>query len=114
MKIRNSPVDKEAVSFADWKIVSTDGKASPKELVEEFPKAQELTKKRKENEVKESLPKQKKIKLIQLKKDDISFAIEKIEDWGSWKPQTISSANDSFHDNYGLRNTKQRSSIHDN
>ncbi|MBW0500377.1 hypothetical protein O181_040092 [Austropuccinia psidii MF-1] len=64
--------------------------------VEDFAKEQEeLTKIRKENEA---------------KKNDISTAIAKIEDWGSWQPPTISLANDPFLNNYGLRKTKQRSS----
>ncbi|MBW0582012.1 hypothetical protein O181_121727 [Austropuccinia psidii MF-1] len=48
--------------------------------------------------------------MIQVKKNGIATAIAKIEDWGSWQPPTISSANDPFLNNYGLRNTKQRSS----
>ncbi|MBW0589558.1 hypothetical protein O181_129273 [Austropuccinia psidii MF-1] len=97
--------------FPNWQRVPTDGKISPKKLVEEFAKEQEeLIKKRKENEAKESKHQPKEVNIIQAKKNDIATAIAKIEDWGSWQPPTISSANDPFLNNYGLRNTKQRSS----
>ncbi|MBW0478186.1 hypothetical protein O181_017901 [Austropuccinia psidii MF-1] len=66
---------------------------------------------RKENEAKESTLQPKELNLLQAKKNDISTAIAKIEDWGSWQPPTISSANDPFLNNDGLRKTKQRSSI---
>ncbi|MBW0527419.1 hypothetical protein O181_067134 [Austropuccinia psidii MF-1] len=86
-------------------------KISPKKLVEDFANEQEeLTKIRKENEAKESTLQSKEVNIIQAKKNDISTAIAKIEDWGSWKTPTISSANDPFLNNYGLRNNKQRSS----
>ncbi|MBW0509102.1 hypothetical protein O181_048817 [Austropuccinia psidii MF-1] len=79
--------------------------------IEEFAKEQEeLTKKRKENEAKESTHQPKELNIIQAKKNGISTAIAKIEDWGIWQPPTISSAIDPFLNNYGLRNTKQRSS----
>ncbi|MBW0592153.1 hypothetical protein O181_131868, partial [Austropuccinia psidii MF-1] len=65
---------------------------------------------KKENEAKESTHQPKEVNIIQAKKNDIATAIAKIEDWGSWQPPTISSANDPFLNNYGLRNTKQRSS----
>ncbi|MBW0527739.1 hypothetical protein O181_067454 [Austropuccinia psidii MF-1] len=97
--------------FPNWQRVPTDGKISPKKLVEDFAKEQEeLIKKRKENEAKESTHQPKEVNIIQAKKNDIATAIAKIEDWGSWQPPTISSANDPFLNNYGLRNTKQRSS----
>ncbi|MBW0525102.1 hypothetical protein O181_064817 [Austropuccinia psidii MF-1] len=97
--------------FPNWQRVPTDRKISPKKLVEDFGKEQEeLTKIRKENEAKESALQPKEANIIQAKKNDISTAIAKIEDWGSWQPPTISSANDPFLNNYGLRKTKQRSS----
>ncbi|MBW0574987.1 hypothetical protein O181_114702 [Austropuccinia psidii MF-1] len=78
--------------------------------VEDFAKEQEeLTKISKENEAKESTIQPKEVNLIEAKKNDISTAIAKIEDWGSWQPPTISSASDPFLNNYGLRKTKQRS-----
>ncbi|MBW0523955.1 hypothetical protein O181_063670 [Austropuccinia psidii MF-1] len=97
--------------FPNWQRVPTDGKISPKKLVEEFAKEQEeLTKKRKEKEARESTHQPKEVNIIQAKKNDISTAIAKIEDWGSWQSPTISSPNDPFLNNYGLRNTKKRSS----
>ncbi|MBW0544317.1 hypothetical protein O181_084032 [Austropuccinia psidii MF-1] len=97
--------------FPNWQRVPTDGKITPKKLVEDFSKEQEeLTKIIKENDTKESTLQPKEVNIIQAKKNDIATAIAKIEDWGSWQPPTISSANDPFLNNYGLRNTKQRSS----
>ncbi|MBW0512491.1 hypothetical protein O181_052206 [Austropuccinia psidii MF-1] len=64
----------------------------------------------KEDESKESLPKPKEMSIIQLKKDDSATAIAKVEKWGNWQPPTISSANEPFLNNYGLRNTKKRTS----
>ncbi|MBW0509223.1 hypothetical protein O181_048938 [Austropuccinia psidii MF-1] len=52
--------------------------------------------------------------MIQAKNNEISTAIAKIEDWGSWQPPTISSANDPFLNDYGLRNAKERSSRNEN
>ncbi|MBW0486470.1 hypothetical protein O181_026185 [Austropuccinia psidii MF-1] len=52
--------------------------------------------------------------IIQLKEDYSETSIAKAENWGSWQPPTISSANDPFLNNYGLRNTKQRSSRNEN
>ncbi|MBW0472220.1 hypothetical protein O181_011935 [Austropuccinia psidii MF-1] len=95
--------------FPNWQSIPTDGKTSPKKLVDEFAKEQkELTEKRKENEAKESTHKKKEVNIIQARKNYISTAMAKIEDWESWKPPTISSANDPFLNNYGLRNKKQR------
>ncbi|MBW0498733.1 hypothetical protein O181_038448 [Austropuccinia psidii MF-1] len=52
--------------------------------------------------------------IIQLKKDDSATAIAKVENWGNWQPPTISSANEPFFNNYGLRNTKERNSREEN
>ncbi|MBW0487854.1 hypothetical protein O181_027569 [Austropuccinia psidii MF-1] len=77
--------------FPNWQRVPTDGKISPKKLVVEFAKEpEELTKKRKEEEAKEELPKPNQLSIIQLKKDDSATAIEKAENWGVGKPPTIS------------------------
>ncbi|MBW0472718.1 hypothetical protein O181_012433 [Austropuccinia psidii MF-1] len=96
--------------FLNWQRVPTDGKTSPKRLVEEFAREQEeLSKKRKEDEARESAHKPNEINMIEENKNEISSAIAKIEDWRSWQPPTISSANDPFLNNYGFRNTKQRS-----
>ncbi|MBW0576695.1 hypothetical protein O181_116410 [Austropuccinia psidii MF-1] len=46
--------------------------------------------------------------IIQLKKDDSATAIARVENWGSWQPPTISSANELLLNNYGLRSTKER------
>ncbi|MBW0559312.1 hypothetical protein O181_099027 [Austropuccinia psidii MF-1] len=48
--------------------------------------------------------------IIQLKKDDNANYIAKFENWGNWKPPTISSANEPYLNLYGLRSTKQRAS----
>ncbi|MBW0533328.1 hypothetical protein O181_073043 [Austropuccinia psidii MF-1] len=64
----------------------------------------------KEDEAKKALPKPNQMSIIQLKKYDSATAIAKVENWGSWKPPTISSANEPLLNNYGFRNTKERSS----
>ncbi|MBW0588315.1 hypothetical protein O181_128030 [Austropuccinia psidii MF-1] len=68
----------------------------------------------KENEAKESIPKPNPMNIIQLRKDDSATAIAKVENWGIWKPPTISTANEPLLNNYGLRNTKQRTSRTEN
>ncbi|MBW0561755.1 hypothetical protein O181_101470 [Austropuccinia psidii MF-1] len=56
--------------FPNWLRVATDGKISPKKLVEDFAKEQEdLTKIRKETEAKESKLQPKELNLIQAKKN---------------------------------------------
>ncbi|MBW0465096.1 hypothetical protein O181_004811 [Austropuccinia psidii MF-1] len=76
--------------FPNWQRVPTDGKTTPKRLVKEFAKEQaQLTKKMKEDEAKEALPKPNQMNIIQLKKDDSATAIAKVENWRIWKPQTI-------------------------
>ncbi|MBW0514769.1 hypothetical protein O181_054484 [Austropuccinia psidii MF-1] len=96
-------------SFPTWQRVPTDGKRAPKRLVEKFAKEkEELTKKMKEDEAKHSLPKPKRMSIIQLKKDDSATAIDKAKNGRNWQPPTISSANYLFLNNYELRNTKQR------
>ncbi|MBW0576905.1 hypothetical protein O181_116620 [Austropuccinia psidii MF-1] len=65
--------------FPNWKRVPTDGKIAPKKLAEDFAKEQEEpTKKMKEDEAKEALPKLNRINIIQLKKDDSATAIAKV------------------------------------
>ncbi|MBW0539013.1 hypothetical protein O181_078728 [Austropuccinia psidii MF-1] len=77
--------------FPNWQRVPTDGKIFPKKLVEEFAKEpEEITKKRKEDEAKEALPKPNQMSIIKLKKDDSATAIEKVETWGVGQPPTIS------------------------
>ncbi|MBW0567450.1 hypothetical protein O181_107165 [Austropuccinia psidii MF-1] len=101
--------------YPNWQRVPTDGKVAPKKLVEDFAKEQEeLTKKMREDEAKEALPKPNPMNIIQLKKDDSATAIAKVENWGSWQPPTISSANEPLLNNYGLRNTKERNSRSEN
>ncbi|MBW0541707.1 hypothetical protein O181_081422 [Austropuccinia psidii MF-1] len=101
--------------FPNWQRVPTDGKTSPKRLVEEFAKEkEEVKKKMKEDEAKESLPKPKEMSIIQLRKDNSATAIAKAESWGNWKPPTISSANAPLLNNYGFRNTKERNSRAEN
>ncbi|MBW0586826.1 hypothetical protein O181_126541 [Austropuccinia psidii MF-1] len=101
--------------FPNWQRVPTDGKIAPKKLVKDFAKEQEeLTKKMKEDEAKEALPKPNPMNIIQLKKDDSATAIAKVENWGSWQPPTISSANEPLLNNYRLRNTKERNSRAEN
>ncbi|MBW0573007.1 hypothetical protein O181_112722 [Austropuccinia psidii MF-1] len=68
----------------------------------------------KEDEAKKSLPKPNQMSLIQLNKHDSAPAIAKVENWGSWKSPTISSANEPLLKNYGLRNTKERNSRAEN
>ncbi|MBW0543005.1 hypothetical protein O181_082720, partial [Austropuccinia psidii MF-1] len=101
--------------FPNWQRVLTDGKIAPKKLVEDFAKEQEeLTKKMKEDEAKEALPKPNPMNIIQLKKDDSATSIAKVESWGRWQPTIISSANEHLLNNYGLRNTKERNSRAEN
>ncbi|MBW0537446.1 hypothetical protein O181_077161 [Austropuccinia psidii MF-1] len=84
-------------------------------MVAEFAKEQEeLIKKRKEDKAKEALPKPNQMNIIQLKKDDSSAAIAKVDNWGIWEPPTISSANEPLSNHYGLRNTKERNSRAEN
>ncbi|MBW0585878.1 hypothetical protein O181_125593 [Austropuccinia psidii MF-1] len=52
--------------------------------------------------------------IIQLKKDDSATATAKVENWVSWQPPTISSANEPLSNNYGLINTKERNSRAEN
>ncbi|MBW0553259.1 hypothetical protein O181_092974 [Austropuccinia psidii MF-1] len=97
--------------FTNRQRVPTDGRISPKKLVEEFAKEQEeRTKKGKENGAKYIPHQPKEVNITKVKKNDISTAIAKTEDWGSWQSPTISLSNDPFLNNYGLRNTKQTSS----
>ncbi|MBW0591951.1 hypothetical protein O181_131666 [Austropuccinia psidii MF-1] len=101
--------------FPNWKRVPTYGKITPEKLVEDFSKEkEELTKKMKEDEAKEALPKPNPINIIQIKKDDSATAIAKIENCGRWQPPIISSANEPLLNNYGLRNTKERNSRSEN
>ncbi|MBW0580831.1 hypothetical protein O181_120546 [Austropuccinia psidii MF-1] len=67
-----------------------------------------------EDEAKGALPKPNQMSVIQLKKDDSTTALAKIEIWGRWQPPTISSANEPLLNNYGLRNTKERNSRAEN
>ncbi|MBW0565246.1 hypothetical protein O181_104961 [Austropuccinia psidii MF-1] len=68
----------------------------------------------KEDEAKEALPKPNQMKIIQLKKDDGATAIARVKNWRIWQPPTMSSANESLLNDYGLRNTKQRTSRTEN
>ncbi|MBW0532660.1 hypothetical protein O181_072375 [Austropuccinia psidii MF-1] len=96
------------------KIKIRNGSAD-KELVEEFAKEQEeRTKKLKEDEAKEELPKANQMNIIQPKKDDSATAIAKVENWWIWQPPAISSANQPLLNNYGLRNTKEKNSRAEN
>ncbi|MBW0569062.1 hypothetical protein O181_108777 [Austropuccinia psidii MF-1] len=73
------------VFFPNWQRVPTDGKIASKKLVKEFEKEQEeLTKKMKEDEVKEALPKPNQMNIIQLNKDDSATPIAKAENWVIW------------------------------
>ncbi|MBW0562772.1 hypothetical protein O181_102487 [Austropuccinia psidii MF-1] len=95
--------------FPNWQRIPTDGKIAPKKLVADFSKEkEELTNKMKEDEAKEALPKPNQMSIIQLKKDDSATAIAKAENWGSWQPPTMSSANEPLLYNYGLINTKEK------
>ncbi|MBW0526653.1 hypothetical protein O181_066368 [Austropuccinia psidii MF-1] len=101
--------------FPNCQRVPTDGKIAPKKLVEDFAKEQEeITKKMKEDEAKEALPKPNQMRILQLKKDDSATAIAKVESCRIWQPPTISSANEPLLNNYGLINTKQRTSRTEN
>ncbi|MBW0524368.1 hypothetical protein O181_064083 [Austropuccinia psidii MF-1] len=103
------------ILFSNWQKVPTDGKIAPKKLVEDFEKEkEELTKKMKEAESKEALPKPNQMNIIQLKKDDSAIAIAKVKNWGIWQPPTISSANKPLLNNYELENTKERNSRAEN
>ncbi|MBW0463647.1 hypothetical protein O181_003362 [Austropuccinia psidii MF-1] len=87
------------------------GRSSPRKLAEDFAKEQEeLMNKMKEDEAKESLLKPKEMNIIKLKKYDSATAIAKVENWGIRQPKTISSANEPPLNNYGLINTKERTS----
>ncbi|MBW0590541.1 hypothetical protein O181_130256 [Austropuccinia psidii MF-1] len=68
----------------------------------------------KEDEAKDALPKPNQMRIIQLKKDDSETAIAKVENWGSWQPPNISSANEPLLKNFVLRNTKERNSTAEN
>ncbi|MBW0550747.1 hypothetical protein O181_090462 [Austropuccinia psidii MF-1] len=68
----------------------------------------------KEDKAKEALPIPNQMSIIQLKKDDSATAISKVENWVSWQPPNISSANDPLLNNYGLRKTKERNSRAEN
>ncbi|MBW0516779.1 hypothetical protein O181_056494 [Austropuccinia psidii MF-1] len=101
--------------FPNWQRVPTNGTIAPKKLAEDFEKEQEeLTKKMKEAEAREPLPKPNRMNIIQIKKDNSAAAIAKVENWGIWQPPTISSANKPLLNNYGLRNTKERNSRAEN
>ncbi|MBW0557881.1 hypothetical protein O181_097596 [Austropuccinia psidii MF-1] len=55
-----------------------------------------------------SKPKIQEPNMIELKKEEAKAAIAKAENWGNGQPPIISSVNDPFVSNNGLRYTKQR------
>ncbi|MBW0584187.1 hypothetical protein O181_123902 [Austropuccinia psidii MF-1] len=59
-------------------------------------------------------PQIEELNFIELKKEEAKTAIAKVEDWGNWQPPIISSVNDPFLSNHGLRNTKKRSTRQEN
>ncbi|MBW0463282.1 hypothetical protein O181_002997 [Austropuccinia psidii MF-1] len=68
----------------------------------------------KDAEAKEAPSKPNQMNIIKSKKYYSAAAIAKVENWGIWQPPTISSANEPLFNNYGLRNTKQRTSRTEN
>ncbi|MBW0493666.1 hypothetical protein O181_033381 [Austropuccinia psidii MF-1] len=54
------------------------------------------------------------MKIIQLKKENSATAIAKAGTWGIWKPPYISLANEPLLNNYGIINTKKRTSRTEN
>ncbi|MBW0540709.1 hypothetical protein O181_080424 [Austropuccinia psidii MF-1] len=59
-------------------------------------------------------PKIEEPNIIELKKEEAKAAIAKVEDWRNCQPPIISSVNDPFSTNYGLRNTQQKSTRQEN
>ncbi|MBW0563406.1 hypothetical protein O181_103121 [Austropuccinia psidii MF-1] len=101
--------------FPNFQRIPYESSVCPRELVREFAKEQaELTKKLMEKSATASKPKIEEPNIIELKKEEAKAAIAKVEDWGNWQPPIISSVNDPFSSNYGLRNTKQRSTRQEN
>ncbi|MBW0576071.1 hypothetical protein O181_115786 [Austropuccinia psidii MF-1] len=85
-----------------------EGNESAKNIVRAFAKEEaEIKKKFMEQPVVKEKP-EEEVKPTEKKSADKSTSIAHVDDWSNWKPPTISSANDPFESQIGLRQTKQR------